>query len=161
MDNLKSMEDAKRYARLLKNFYGELYTYILTNAALVFVWFVFLGSGHFWPIWIILIWGASLFIKASKLHIIDHAIYKECDTLRERFLFMKKDWEERKVEQLVRRAKENGLFDDAKETNTKASLKNSPTEQKPKAVVKKSAKPATKKVPAKKPAAKKSPKAEA
>ncbi len=146
MKDPKTTEDAKKYARLLKNFYGELYTYILTNAAIVFIWFAFFGDGHFWPIWIILIWGASLVIKASKLHIVDHALYEECDKLRERFLFMKKDWEKRKVDQLVKRAKEKGLFDEApkKPAAAKSVAKKAPVK-----------KPAVKKAPAKKPAAKK------
>lgn len=146
MKELKSKEDAKRYARLLKNFYGELYTYILTNAAIIFLWFAFWGDGHFWPIWIVLIWGTSLLIKASKLHIIDHSVYEECDTLRERFLFMKKDWEEKKVEQLVKRAQEKGLF------NPEEAENKAPAEEPKKAPAKKAA---PKKAPAKKTAAKK------
>ncbi|MAP24920.1 MAG: hypothetical protein CMM87_05240 [Rickettsiales bacterium] len=159
MKTMNSKEEAQRYARLLKNFYGELYSYILANAAIIFLWALFDG-GHFWPIWIILIWGATLVVKASKLHIIDHSIYTECDKLRDKFLFMKKDWEERKVEQLVKRAEDKGLFKE-KKADTASSTKAASAPEKPAATTDKSAakapakKPAVKKAPAKKPAAKK------
>ena len=149
MKTMNSKEEAQRYARLLKNFYGELYSYILANAAIIFLWALFDG-GHFWPIWIILIWGATLVVKASKLHIIDHSIYTECDKLRDRFLFMKKDWEERKVEQLVKRAEDKGLF---KEKKVEAASPAKPVSP-PKTTDDTASKPATKS-PAKKPAVKK------
>ena len=114
MDNIRTKEDVREYARLLKNFYGELYTYIIVNGGLVLVW-LFSGAGYFWPIWPIGIWGISLLIKASKLQVIDSSFYKHCHAVRERVVFLKKDWEEQKVNELLKQAKEKGILKDEKE----------------------------------------------
>lgn len=162
MKTLNSKEEAQKYARLLKNFYGELYSYIMANAAIIFLWVLFDG-GHFWPIWIILIWGATLVVKASKLHVLDHRVYAECDKLRDKFLFMKKDWEARKVEQLVKRAEKKGLFDEKKAAEASSATKNvvdkvksaaTAATKKPATTKSTATKPAAKKTPAKKPAVK-------
>lgn len=98
--SLKNKQDIETYARLLKNFYGELYSCVIVNAGLILIWLL-TGAGYFWPIWPIVVWGISLLIKASKLEIIDHGFYEQCDALRERFLFLKKDWEEEKVQEML------------------------------------------------------------
>jgi len=160
---LKNTQEIREYTRLLKNFYGELYSYVIVNGGLVLFW-LFSGAGYFWPIWVIAIWGISLLIKASKLHIIDSFFYEQCHSLREKFLFLKKDWEEEKTRELVERLKREGVLEE--ENKAHAASKTAPTPSaKPaaaapkrvaikKAAVKKS-RPAAKKVPARKPVAKK------
>lgn len=147
MKNIRSKEDLEHYARLLKNFYGELYAFLLLNAGFILVWLLS-GAGYFWPIWPIGIWGIILLIKASKLNIIDSSFYEHCHAFRERVLFMKKDWEEQKVKELLQRAKESGMIDKNVATEEKAKPKKAPT-TKPKASPK-TTKPAAKKAAPKK-----------
>lgn len=160
MDNLKTKEDVQEYARLLKNFYGELYTYIIVNCGLVLIW-LFSGAGYFWPIWPIGVWGISLLIKASKLRVIDSSFYDHCHSVRERVVFLKKDWEEEKVSDLLKQAKAKGILKDEGEVNQIKRDLNHPTDSE-KAASKKAAastpvvkKTSPKKTAVKKPAAKK------
>tara|TARA_Y100000588_G_C13804198_1_gene732198 strand:- start:24 stop:575 length:552 start_codon:yes stop_codon:yes gene_type:complete len=107
MSSQRSAEET-RYIKQLKNFYGEFYSYLAVNGALTLLWFV--TGGSFWPIWIILTWGAYLTVKASKLYIIEPTLYKQCDAFRERALTLKKDWEQETLDRLIKNAREKGLF---------------------------------------------------
>jgi len=109
MKNMQTKTDIKAYARLLKNFYGELYTYIMVNCGLILVW-LFTGAGSFWPIWPILVWGISLIIKASKLHVINDVFYEKCHLFRDKVLFLKKDWEDQKIAELLKTAQDQGFI---------------------------------------------------
>gem|GEM_PF-1123533 len=154
MKNMQTKTDIKAYARLLKNFYGELYTYIMVNCGLILVW-LFTGAGSFWPIWPILVWGISLIIKASKLHVINDVFYEKCHLFRDKVLFLKKDWEDQKIAELLKTAQDQGLIAKEEGPSKKAPAKK-PVAKKPatkKPVAKKAA--PVKKVVAKKPAAKK------
>lgn len=119
---LKTEHDVQTYTRLLKNFYGELYSYVIMNGGFVLVW-LFGGAGYFWPIWIIVIWGISLLIKASKLHIIDSFFYEQCHAVRERVLFFKKDWEEEKTREIVKKLQQDGVLKHAAEKSTYSQQK--------------------------------------
>lgn len=119
---LKTEHDVQAYTRLLKNFYGELYSYVIMNGGFVLVW-LFGGAGYFWPIWIIVIWGISLLIKASKLHIIDSFFYEQCHAVRERVLFFKKDWEEEKTREIVKKLQQDGVLKHAAEKSAHSRQK--------------------------------------
>ncbi len=124
--SLKNKSGVEEYACLLKNFYGELCSYAIVNAGLVLIWLL-TGAGYFWPIWPIVVWGISLLIKASKLEIIDHSFYEQCDTLREKFLFLKKDWEEEKIQQILDKVTEKDTI--FKEASAKDCTDTTPTDK--------------------------------
>jgi hypothetical protein len=104
---LTNERDFQDYARLLKNFYGEFQSYVIINGVFVLVWLLADG-GYFWPVWPIVIWGISLFLKASKLGVIDTTFYAQCHAFRERMPFFKPGWEEQKVEELIQKARMAG-----------------------------------------------------
>ena len=151
MKTFKNEQEIKEYVCLLKNFYMGFYSYLAIVGAMFLIWMMS-GAGYFWPIWIIVIWGASLFFRASKLEVIDGAYYRLIYSIRDRLPFLKPGWEDQKQDEL----KKSSLAGSGDSGVTKAPAK--------KTAVKKSAikKPAAKKAPvkkatAKKPAAKKKP----
>lgn len=99
---LKTKQDVEKHVIALKNFYGELTFYIATIALCSLFWLFKDGVGaEFWPKWIVFMWGISLFIKASKLHIIDFSIYKLLNEVRSKLPFLHKSWEAEKVNEII------------------------------------------------------------
>ncbi len=139
MKTFKNEQEIKEYVCLLKNFYMGLYSYLAVVGGTFLVW-IMSGAGYFWPIWIIVIWGTSLFFRASKLEVIDGSYYRLLYSIRDRLPFLKPDWEDQKQDELK-----------------KSSLTGSVDFGTEKTAAKKTAakKPAVKKPVAKKPAAKK------
>lgn len=100
MHKFKSELEIRNYVKLLKNFYGEVASYLLLNAAFIILW-ILAGGGYFWPIWPIIVWMVALVIKASKLKLVDEAIYQHCDAFRNKLPFIKSEWTEDKVKELL------------------------------------------------------------
>lgn len=105
---LRNEHDVQRYVTSLKNFYGELSSYILVVTISLIVWLLS-GGGYFWPIWVILIWGIVLFLKASKLHIISPAYYAKSHDLREKLPFIKEEWSQQKAQEILKKLNISGV----------------------------------------------------
>jgi hypothetical protein len=99
---LRNEHDVQKYVASLKNFYGELSSYILVVTISLIVWLLS-GGGYFWPIWVILIWGIVLFLKASKLHIISPAYYSKSHDFREKLPFIKEEWSQQKAQEILKK----------------------------------------------------------
>jgi hypothetical protein len=99
---LRNEHDVQKYVSSLKNFYGELSSYILVVTISLIVWLLS-GGGYFWPIWVILIWGIVLFLKASKLHIISPLYYSKSHDLREKLPFIKEEWSQQKAQEILKK----------------------------------------------------------
>lgn len=104
MIQLKTKNDVERYVRKLKNFYGEFSLFILIVAIALVIYNLSAGD-TFWPIWIILTWGTVLFLKASKLHIINPNYYHMAHGFREKLPFIQKDWETEKIEEILKKTR--------------------------------------------------------
>lgn len=100
--NLKNEKDVHGYVRYLKNFYGELSVYILVITISLIVWLL-MGGGYFWPLWIILIWGLVLLLKASRLHVINPFFYTAAHKFREKLPFIRPQWQEEKVQEILKK----------------------------------------------------------
>lgn len=104
---LRNEHDVQKYVTSLKNFYGELSSYILVVTISLIVWLLS-GGGYFWPIWVILIWGIVLFLKASKLHIINPTYYAKSHDLREKLPFIKEEWSQQKAQEILKKLNLSG-----------------------------------------------------
>lgn len=62
-DPTSTREAAVKRLTSRRDFATHLVTYLVFNAALVFVWYV-TGQGYFWPGWVLGVWGAGLLIHA-------------------------------------------------------------------------------------------------
>ncbi|MFN7662239.1 MAG: 2TM domain-containing protein [Alphaproteobacteria bacterium] len=100
--HLKNEKDVQGYVRYLKNFYGEFSLYILVITLSLIVWLL-MGGGYFWPLWIILIWGVILLLKASRLHIINPFIYQSAHGFREKLPFIRPEWQEEKAQEILKK----------------------------------------------------------
>ena len=140
MHHLKNEKDVHGYVRYLKNFYGELSVYILVITISLIVWLL-MGGGYFWPLWIILIWGIVLLLKASRLHVINPFLYEGAHKLREKLPFIRPQWQEEKIQEILKKMGRSlsEMAGPMPKSSSKPAAK----------------KPAAKKAPAKKPAAKK------
>lgn len=81
--------------RALKRFYNELLNYAIINALLIMIWFLFERNTHFWPKYVIVIWGFALIFKACRLGLIP--------LLFPHLSFLNAEWEEKKVEELMKK----------------------------------------------------------
>lgn len=143
---LNSEKDVQSHVRRLKNFYGELSVFILVITVSLIIWLL-CGGGYFWPLWIGLIWGVVLLLKASKLKIIAPTLYEGAHTLREKLPFIRPQWESEKAKEIMKKIGQN-VSDMAKEElkPTKKSVKKQAVQRtatnkaaaKPKKIVKKS-----------------------
>jgi hypothetical protein len=105
---LRNEHDVQKYVSNLKNFYGELSSYILVVTISLIVWLLS-GGGYFWPIWVILIWGIVLFLKASRLHIISPIYYSKSHDLREKLPFIKEEWSQQKAQEILKKLNISGV----------------------------------------------------
>lgn len=156
MKTFKNEQEIKEHVRLLKNFFMGFYSYLAVVGGTFLIWMMS-GAGYFWPIWIIVIWGASLFFKASKLEVIDGAYYSLLYSIRDRLPFLRPEWESQKLAEL-KKTSLTGSVDfgtkkpEAKKTTVKKSVAKKPAAKKAAPAKKVST---AKKSPAKKPAVKK------
>jgi len=99
--HLKNEKEVHHYVKFLKNFYGELSVYVLSVTVSLIVWLL-CGGGYFWPLWLILIWGVILALKASRLRIITPALYHGAHKLRENLPFIRPQWEGEKTQEIMK-----------------------------------------------------------
>ncbi|MBU0520336.1 2TM domain-containing protein [bacterium] len=94
MDDKEIYERARRRVEELKGFYIHLAVFIIINLGLfLFNWFT--DRHHLWFIWSLFGWGIGLAI---------HGLYTF------NFMpFLGRDWEERKIQELVDKEKQQGM----------------------------------------------------
>ncbi len=97
--NPGSEEKARDTARMLRRLYLDLLIYGLVNFGLVIIW-ALSGVGYFWPIWVIVGWGMALVIHAATSGALPY--------MRDIFPFLKPDWEDQKVKELLRQKPKAG-----------------------------------------------------
>tara|TARA_R110002050_G_scaffold847_4_gene5968 strand:+ start:53077 stop:53511 length:435 start_codon:yes stop_codon:yes gene_type:complete len=144
MKTFKNEQEIKEYVCLLKNFYMGLYSYLAVVGGTFLVW-IMSGAGYFWPIWIIVIWGTSLFFRASKLEVIDGSYYRLLYSIRDRLPFLKPDWEDQKQDELKKSSLTGSVDFGTEKTTAKKTAAKKPAVKKPAAK-----KPVVKKTPTKK-----------
>lgn len=83
---------AKKKVESIKGFYGNLVAYIIVNAVLIFI-NLYTSPKHLWFYWPLLWWGFGVLFHGLKVF--------------EVFPSMGKDWEERKIKELMEKEKEN------------------------------------------------------
>jgi Sec-independent protein translocase protein TatA len=157
MKTFKNEQEIKEHVGLLKNFYMGFYSYLVVVGATFLIWMMS-GAGYFWPIWIIVIWGAALLFKASKLEVIDGAYYRLLHSVRDRLPFLRPEWENQKFAEF-KKSSLTGSVDFGSKVTAAPSTKKKAAAVKKAPVKKTSAvkKTGVKKAPAKKTAAEKKP----
>ncbi len=106
MIRLETKSDVERYVGKLKNFYGEFSLFALVVLVVLIIHII--GDGPQWIFWVLLTWGIILFLKASKLHVVNRSFYNMAHGLREKLPFIKADWEHAKISHLVKRLRLEG-----------------------------------------------------
>ena len=157
--HLKNEKDVQSHVKRLKNFYGELSVFVLVITVSLIVWLL-CGGGYFWPLWIVLIWGTVILLKASKLGIVMPSLYEGAHNLREKLPFIRPQWEGEKTQEIMKKmgksisdiAHEELKLSKGSTTKKKAATKKAPAKKAStsKATAKKAKKPAKKKVVKKK-----------
>lgn len=89
----EALDRARRHVQEIKGFYLHAAIYLVVNIGLIFV-YAFSSASGFWPIWPILGWGIGL--GAHGL-----AVFRLVPAL------LTKDWEERKVQQILEKDKKS------------------------------------------------------
>jgi hypothetical protein len=82
---------AKKKVENIKGFYGNLTSFILVNAILIFI-NLYTSPGHLWFYWPLMWWGFGVIFHGLKVF--------------EVFPVMGKDWEEKKIKELMEKEKE-------------------------------------------------------
>lgn len=100
MVQFKTKDDILRHVRKLKNFYGEFSVFVLMLSIALIIYNLSDGE-HAWVLFMLITWGMTLFLKASKLSIISHSYYKLAHDFRESLPFIKKNWESEKTTHLL------------------------------------------------------------
>ena len=86
---------AKKRVEEIKGFYGNLISYIAVNTGLLIV-NLLTSPNYLWFFWPLLGWGIGVFFHAMKVF---------------NFIpFFGKDWEERKIKELMKKEKESSDF---------------------------------------------------
>lgn len=104
--HLKSEKEVQSHVKKLKNFYGELSVFVLVITVSLIIWLL-CGGGYFWPLWIALIWGVVILLKASKLGIIMPSLYEGAHDLREKLPFIRPQWEGEKTQEIMKKLGKN------------------------------------------------------
>jgi len=90
------MEKTKK--EKLRGFYADLVSYILVNIILFIIWALF-GGGPYWPIWVIIIWGAVLLVQGASIGFVMQAgftlrILRGLRPLKSILPFLEEEWKE-------------------------------------------------------------------
>ena len=85
----------RKKVRALRRFYMDLITYGIVNAVLILIWLTFEHGGPFWPKYVLLVSGIALIFKAYRMNVFP--------VFLGRIFFLKPDWEEKKVKELLRK----------------------------------------------------------
>jgi hypothetical protein len=96
MNSLQSEKKIRAKVREIRKFYFQLTLYGIINVACIMAWAVS-GGRHFWPFWLIIIWGAALVIQAVSLGIVP--------ALNDLLPFMSPEWEEAQAQKIMERLK--------------------------------------------------------
>ncbi|MXO05171.1 2TM domain-containing protein [Flavobacterium sp. HBTb2-11-1] len=83
---------AKKKVENIKGFYGNLISYILVNAILIFI-NLYTSPNYLWFFWPLLWWGVGVVFHGLKVF--------------EVFPGMGKEWEERKIKEFMEKEKQN------------------------------------------------------
>jgi len=90
-----SEQEIRRRVKVLKQFYMDVFTFVLVNAIIVLIWLVFDQTGTFWPKYLIVIWGIILIYRASRMGVLPLIFHRSS--------LFSHEWEERKVRELMRK----------------------------------------------------------
>ncbi|OXG08430.1 2TM domain-containing protein [Flavobacterium araucananum] len=82
---------AKKKVENIKGFYGNLTSFLLVNAILIFI-NLYTSPDHLWFYWPLMWWGFGVVFHGLKVF--------------EVFPVLGKDWEERKIKELMEKEKE-------------------------------------------------------
>lgn len=88
-------EVIRKRVKTLKQFYMDVFTFILVNSIIVLIWLVFDQTGTFWPKYLIVIWGIILIYRASRKGVLPLIFHRSS--------LFSHGWEERKVRELMRK----------------------------------------------------------
>jgi hypothetical protein len=88
-------EEIRKRIKVLKRFYVDVINFAVVNAILILIWLTFDKTGTFWPKYVILIWGILLVFKAYRMGV--------APLIFPRSSFLSRDWEEKKVRELLRK----------------------------------------------------------
>ena len=83
---------AKKKVESIKGFYGNLVAYVLVNAILIFI-NLYTSPKYLWFFWPLMWWGAGVVFHGLKVF--------------EVFPVLGKDWEEKKIKELMEKEREN------------------------------------------------------
>lgn len=88
MEDAKMREEARKYVRELREFYSHVATFVVINIVLNIInWLT--SPGYWWAKWPLLGWGIGLIMHGFSLFGLDY--------------FFGKDWEERKIDEIVKK----------------------------------------------------------
>lgn len=88
-------EEIRKKIKILKRFYMDVINFAVVNAILILIWLTFDKTGTFWPKYVMLIWGILLVFKAYRMGV--------APLIFPRSSFLNREWEERKVRELLRK----------------------------------------------------------
>jgi len=88
-------EEIRKKIKALKRFYLDVINFAIVNGILILIWLTFDKTGTFWPKYVLLIWGILLVFKAYRTGSI-YLIFPRKD-------FLNRNWEEKKVRELLRK----------------------------------------------------------
>jgi hypothetical protein len=83
---------AKKKVENIKGFYGNLASFVLVSAVLIFI-NLYTSPDHIWFHWPLMGWGVGVVFHGLKVF--------------EAFPVLGKDWEERKIKEFMEKEKEN------------------------------------------------------
>ncbi len=90
-------EETRKKVAKLKKFYISVLKYLFFNTLFILIWLIFDQGNVFWPKYVMLIWGGSLAFKAYRADLLSFlSTYTK---------FLSKEWEERKIEELLAKEK--------------------------------------------------------
>lgn len=87
--------EIRLHVRELKKFYTNLVVYIAIFILCLIIWLI-TGAGSFWPIWVMLAFGAASVLQAVRL--------RQLPLLEEYLTFLRSDWEEQQIKELLKKA---------------------------------------------------------
>ncbi len=92
---MKKEEQIRKKVRALRQFYRDLITFCVGNAAFILIWLTFENGGPFWPKYVLLVSGIALIFKAYRMNVFPLFLHH--------FSFLTPEWEEKKVQELLKK----------------------------------------------------------